>query len=203
VRDARCTSTIAAALTDSTAQSSSSASPAFASNVSSPRARKRCTAPPARDWTDPSLPFDQAPAALIPLVGTTGAFQASIDGRPAPIAGTYVAVGLTDSTLTVNNLETSAGVWLLVTQGPALNNVDMVYELRLNGRTGPLLATGTFSSVNFNQIAVRYDPATGQAGASINGTDVGSYPAGLSAAPKFVGFEGVGTLDNFVVRALP
>ena len=57
------------------------------------------------DWTDPTLPFDQAPTALIPLVRTAGAFEASIDGWPAPIAGTYVAIGLTDSTLTINNLE--------------------------------------------------------------------------------------------------
>lgn len=155
------------------------------------------------DWTDPTLPFDQAPTALIPMVKTAGAFQASIDGWPAPIAGTYVALGLTDSTLTVNNLQTSAGVWLLLKEGPSLNNLDTIYELRLNGMTGPLLATGTFFSETYNRIVVRYDPATGMAGASINEVDLGSYPAGLAATPRFVGFEGVGILDNFVVRALP
>jgi len=53
-------------------------------------------------------------------------------------------------------------------------------------------APRTFFSRTFNQIAVRYDPATGMAGASINGTDLGSFPAGLAATPKFVGIEGVG-----------
>jgi hypothetical protein len=154
------------------------------------------------DWRDPSLPFDQAPTALIPLVRTAGAFQVSIDGWPAPIAGTYVAIGLTDSTLTINNLETSAGVWLLLKE-VTLDNTLTAYELRLNGMTGPLLASGQFISQTFNQMAVRYDPATGMAGASLNGMELGSYPAGLSGTPKFVGFEGVGILDNFVVRALP
>jgi len=155
------------------------------------------------DWFDPAQIAGEFPTAIIPLQKTAGAFQASIDGWPAPVAGTYVAIGLTDSTLTINNLATSAGVWLLLKQGPALDNGTMIYELRLNGMTGPLLATGEFFSVTFNQFAVRYDPATGTMGGSLNGTDLGSFPAGLAATPKFIGFEGVGILDNFVVRALP
>jgi hypothetical protein len=154
------------------------------------------------DWSDPSLPFDQAPTAIIPLQKTAGALQASIDGWPAPIAGTYVALGLTDSTLTVNNLETSAGLWLLLKE-VTFDNTLTAYEFRLNGMTGPLLASGQFISQTFNRIAVRYDPATGLAGASLNEADLGSFPAGLAATPKFVGFEGVGILDNFVVRQLP
>ena len=154
------------------------------------------------NWFDPSLPFDQAPTAIVPLAKTAGAFQASIDGWPAPIAGTYVAIGLTDSTLTVNNLETSAAVWLLLRE-VTLDNTLTAYELRLDGMTGPLLASGQFISETFNTMAVRYDPATGMVGASLNGMELGSYPANLAATPKFVGFEGVGILDNFVVRALP
>jgi len=154
------------------------------------------------DWTDPTLPFDQAPTALIPLQKTAGAFQASIDGWPAPIAGTYVALGLTDSTLTTNNLETSAGLWLLLKE-VTFDNTLTAYEFRLNGMTGPLLASGQFISQTFNRIAVRYNPATGLAGASINEVDLGSFPAGFTATPKFVGFEGVGILDNFVVKQVP
>src|SRR5262245_49274363 len=48
------------------------------------------------DWTDPALPFDQVPAALIPTPRTAGGIEASIDGWPSFIAGTYVAIGLTD-----------------------------------------------------------------------------------------------------------
>lgn len=154
------------------------------------------------DWRDPSQPFSPAPTAIIPLQKTAGAFEASIDGWPAPIAGTYVALGLTDSTLTQDNLATSAGVWLLLKE-VTLDNTVTSYELRLNGMTGPLLASGQFISVTYNQIAVRYDPSTGMAGGSINGVDLGWYPAGLAATPKFVGFEGVGILDNFFVRTLP
>ena len=155
------------------------------------------------DWTDPSLPFDQVPAALIPTPRTAGGIEASIDGWPSFIAGTYVAIGLTDSTLTVNNLQSAAGIWLRITQGPDLNNGLTFYELRANGMSGPLLASGEFWSVTFNQIAVRYDPVRQIAGASLNGVDLGSYPVALPAMPKFVGFEGVGILDNFVVRQLP
>ena len=155
------------------------------------------------DWTDPSLPFDQVPAALIPTPRTAGGIEASIDGWPSFIAGTYVAIGLTDSTLTVNNLQSAAGIWLRITQGPDLNNGLTFYELRANGMTGPLLASGEFWSVTFNQIAVRYDPVRQTAGATLNGVDLGSYPVALPAMPNFIGFEGVGILDNFVVRQLP
>jgi hypothetical protein len=83
----------------------------------------------------------------------------------------------------------------------ALDNTLTAYELRLNGMTGPLLASGEFISETLNTMAVRYDPATGMVGASVSGMELGSYPANLAATPKFVGFEGVGILDNVVVRA--
>jgi hypothetical protein len=154
------------------------------------------------DWFDPAQISGEYPTAIIPLQKTAGAFQASIEGWPAPIPGTYVALGLTDSTLTVNNLQSSAGIWLLIKE-VTMNNTVTAYEFRLNGMTGPLLASGEFFSQTFNRIAVRYDPATGMAGASINEVDLGSFPAGLAATPKFVGFEGVGILDNFFVKTLP
>jgi hypothetical protein len=154
----------------------------------------------ASDWFDPAQIAGEFPTAIIPFTAPAGAYEASIDGWPAPLAGMYVAIGFTNSTLTVNNLQSTAGVWLLVKQGPALDNLNLVYEFRADGMTGPLLATGQFFSVNFNQIAVRYDPPTRMAGASINGMDLGSYPVTLPGTPKFIGFEGVGILDNFVVR---
>ena len=84
-----------------------------------------------------------------------------------------------------------------------LDNTVTIFEFRVDGMTGPLLATGEFISPTCNQIAVRYDPVTQMAGASINGFDLGSYPVALPGTPKFVGFEGVGILDNFVVTQLP
>ena len=79
----------------------------------------------------------------------------------------------------------------------------MNYEFRLNGMTGPVVASGQVTNVTFNQMAVRYDPVTRTAGASLNGVDLGSVPLVLANPPKFVGFEGVGILDNFFVRTLP
>jgi hypothetical protein len=47
----------------------------------------------------------------------------------------------------------------------------------------------------------RYDPIAQMVGASVNDVELGWYPLAMSA-PKFVGFEGAGVLDNFVVRKL-
>ena len=57
-------------------------------------------------------------------------------------------------------------------------------------------------SLGFNQVALRYDPVAQMVGATLNGMELGWYRLAMSA-PKFVGFEGVGILDNFVVRKLP
>jgi hypothetical protein len=83
-----------------------------------------------------------------------------------------------------------------------LDSTTQVYELRLNGMSGPVLATGEVLNMGFNQMAIRYDPVAQRVGASINGVDLGWYPLAMTA-PKFVGFEGVGVLDNFVVKQLP
>ena len=129
-------------------------------------------------------------------------YQVSIDGYPAPFDEHYVGIGFTDSSVLYSNLETSAKAWLRVKQGPALNGTTMIYELRLDGMAGPVLAPGEVPAMGFNQMAVRYDPVAQMVGASFNGVDLGWYRLAMTA-PTFVGFEGVGILDDFVVRNLP
>jgi hypothetical protein len=47
-----------------------------------------------------------------------------------------------------------------------------------------------------------YDPVTGYASASLNGVELGTWFAGAIRTPKYVGIEGVGNVDNLVVRKL-
>ena len=148
------------------------------------------------DWTHG---VTDAPTTLVSFKAPATTYEASIDGWPAPVNGAYVAIGFTDSALLLNNLESAGRMWLLLKEGPTLDNTTTIYEFRLNGVTGPLLATGQFLSLTFNQMAVRYDPVRQLVGASINGVDLGSFPLTLPNPPKFVAFEGVGILDNFVV----
>jgi hypothetical protein len=150
----------------------------------------------ASEWFDPVVDH---PAALVPFSAPTTVYQVSIDGYPAPFDEHYVGVGFTDSALLYSNLESSAKAWLRVKTGPAHNFTTVIYEFRLDGMDGPVLASGEVPFIAFNQMAVRYDPVAKMVGASFNGVDLGWYPLAMSA-PKFVGFEGVGILDNFVVR---
>jgi hypothetical protein len=49
---------------------------------------------------------------------------------------------------------------------------------------------------------LRYDPTTGNASASLNGLELGTWVAGAIRTPKYIGIEGVGVVDNLVVRKL-
>jgi hypothetical protein len=149
----------------------------------------------ASEWFDPVVDH---PAALLPFTAPATVYQVSIDGWPAPFNEHYVGIGFTDSGLLYSNLESSARAWLRVKTGPALNNTTVIYEFRLDGMNGPVLASGEVPSITFNQMAVRYDPVANMVGASLNGVNLGWYSLVMSA-PKFVGFEGVGILDNFIV----
>jgi hypothetical protein len=151
------------------------------------------------DWHDPVVDH---PVALMPFTAPANAYQLSMDGYAAPLDGYYVGIGFSDSTVLYSNLETSAKAWLRLKPKASLDSTTQVYELRLNGMSGPVLATGEVLNMGFNQMAIRYDPVAQRVGASINGVDLGWYPLAMTA-PKFVGFEGVGVLDNFVVKQLP
>lgn len=142
------------------------------------------------------------PTALLPFRQPDVAYTVSADGQPPNIPGTYVAIGLTATAATLNNFATAGQVWLSLHNEQGIQfGGPLVYELRLNGKTGPLLATGVVEDIVFNRLAIRHDPTGGLVSASVNGIDLGSYP--LQITPAFAGFEGVGTVDNFVIRTLP
>jgi hypothetical protein len=146
------------------------------------------------EWSDPVTSY---PTALMPFTPPAGGYELSMDGYPSPVADGYVAIGFTSSSALTSNLTTSGSVWLRLGdlhEGGLLN-----YELRTNGMNGPVLASGSTPNFGFNRLALRYDPTAATITLSLQGQVIGSYPVGIQA-PKYVAFEGVGVLDNFVVR---
>jgi len=150
------------------------------------------------EWFD--LPVTQHPTALLPFTPPATAWAVSMEGWPSVVAGAYVAIGLTSSPATLSNFETVGDVWLSLRKQEVMVNGALVYELRLNGKTGPLLATGVVDDMTWNRMVIRYDPVAKVMGASLNGVSLGQYPMKLN--PRYLGFEGVGIMDNFVVRKL-
>jgi hypothetical protein len=73
----------------------------------------------------------------------------------------------------------------------------------LNGVNGQLLASG-FTPIpsSFNRIKLRYAAQTRNISVNIDGSEKGVFATNF-APMKFVGFEGTGLADNFVVRTLP
>ncbi|HST50619.1 MAG TPA: hypothetical protein VLJ61_01310 [Pyrinomonadaceae bacterium] len=153
----------------------------------------------ASEWFD-AVP--ENPTALMPFKAPASAYEISINGYPAPIEGKYIALGLTNSSLLSSNLETSASVWLVLRPGPAHNNTTVIYELRASGTDGPVLASGETYFDPFNRLVLRYDPLAKLVSASVNEIELGSFSQSIPT-PKFIGIEGVGIVDNLVVRKLP
>jgi hypothetical protein len=144
------------------------------------------------------------PTALMPFKAPATAYQISLDVYPGA-TGPYVGFGLTGSSLLDSNLETSGSIWLEVKPGSAEFGaiITETYELRANGRTGPVLASGTIYNYDPNtRLVIRYDPVTKLASASVNEIELGVFPLNI-ASPKFIGIEGIGLVDNLVVRKLP
>jgi hypothetical protein len=153
----------------------------------------------ASEWFDP---VTEHPTALMPFSAPSSAYEISLNGYPAPIPGAYLGLGFTDTSVLYSNLETSASVWLLLKPNAEFSAFTLTYELRVNGVSGPLLASGETYFDGWNRMALRYDPVTQTVSASINGTELGSFAQPI-ARPRYVGFEGVGIADNFVVKTLP
>jgi hypothetical protein len=152
------------------------------------------------DWRDV---ITAHPAALMPFKAPASSYEASINGWTAPLlSGTYLGFGFTDSSVLDSNLETSGTLWLRLSQTPdAPINTTVQYELRTNGMSGPVLASGMTYFDPFTPIVLSYNPATHMASASVNNIPLGTFPITLS--PHFIGIEGVGIVDNLVVRQLP
>lgn len=144
------------------------------------------------------------PTALIPLPSNLNTpYEVEIEGLYWRIPGGYVALGLTNSGTTINNLVAGASVMLIIKPNPADNLSTMIYEFRLGGLNGQLLASGiTEESEFFNQMKIRYNPQNRSIGASYKGVDLGTFATNVPP-PRYAAFEGVGYVDNFVVRTLP
>ncbi len=141
------------------------------------------------------------PTALMPVTLPAEPYEVSFNGYPAPIAGKYLAIGLTSSAALYSNLATSGNVVLVTRPAPPYMNFTLLYELRAGGMNGTLLASGETYFEGWNQIKLRVDPVAHTVGGSVNGTDLGTFPLDVGA-PKYAGFEGVGIGDNFVIRTV-
>jgi hypothetical protein len=64
-----------------------------------------------------------------------------------------------------------------------------------------MLATGETFNYGWNEFTLSYDPVTRTLGGSVNSVALGAYNVTIPT-PKYIGFEGVGILDNFVVQKL-
>jgi hypothetical protein len=125
-----------------------------------------------------------------------------MEGWPSVVPGAYVAVGLTNSGATLSNFSSVGQVWLSLRKQEAMVNGPLVYELRTNGMSGALLASGVVDDLTWNQMLLRYDPVAKRLSASLNGVSLGEFALDMPA-PRYAGFEGVGILDNFVIRKAP
>jgi hypothetical protein len=152
----------------------------------------------ASEWFDPPT---VNPTALMPFTAPTAPYEVSFNGYPAPIEGKYLALGLTNSGTLYSNLETSANVVLVLKPAPPYMNYSILYELRAGGMNGTLLASGETFFDGFNRLKIRVDPVAKTVGASVNDTEIGTFPLDIGA-PKYAGFEGIGIGDNFVIRKL-
>lgn len=150
------------------------------------------------EWTDNPT---TDPAALMPVTLPATPYEISINGRPAPIASKYLALGLTNSPAVYSNLATSGSIVLVTRVSPLNMWGALLYELRAGGMNGTLLASGETYFESWNQLKLRVDPVAGTVSASINGTDIGPFPLNVGS-PKYAGFEGVGLGDNFVIRTV-
>jgi hypothetical protein len=146
------------------------------------------------------------PTALMPFTPPATAYEVWIDGRPnvnLDAANGYIAVGLTNSAATANNFETVGQAWLSLGCVDACRGGLQVVELRLNGRTGPLLARATIPFTSkLNQLLLRYDPVASLLSASVNGASLGVFPLSM-APPSYPGIEGYGIVNNFMIRKAP
>ena len=153
----------------------------------------------ASEWFD--APVVEIPTALMPFRAPATAYEISINGYPAPLPGMYMGIGLTGSSLLYSNLGTSASIWLLLKPNMRFDGTTVIYELRIDGMNGPVLAAGETVNYGYNELVLSYDPASKTLGGSVNGIDLGAYSVTIPT-PKYIGFEGVGILDNFVVRKI-
>ena len=141
------------------------------------------------------------PTALLPVTWPTTAWSVSIDSMLwVNTASSYVALGLTDSSATLSNLLTASTVTVLIRRTPLASTLD--WELWKSGTPRVLLASGTVDELGLNELRLSYDPVAKQLAVQVNGTPGGTFAVDIGR-PRYAAFEGIGMVDNFVVRKLP
>jgi hypothetical protein len=152
----------------------------------------------ASEWFDPPTSY---PTALLPITVTLPAdgYELSMEGYPAPIPGAYVAIGFTSSSAVTSNLTSGGLLWLRVVDSTR-TGFPLHYELRTGGLTsGQLIASGDAGAAGWNQMALRYSPSAGTVTLRYANRIVATYPVSIPQ-PKYLAFEGVGVLDDLVLR---
>lgn len=140
------------------------------------------------------------PTALLPVAWPTTAWSVSIEGtlwQHGP--GSYIALGVTDSSLTLSNLATASKVTVLMRSLD--NGASVDWELWKAGTPRVLLGSGKMEDLGLNQLKLSYDPVARQLSVHLNGALGGTFPIDLGR-PRYAAFEGIGLVDNFVVRKL-
>jgi len=137
--------------------------------------------------------------ALLPFPQPAGPITVSVSA----VAGWYTtSVGFTPSGALAGNFENSGAAWIVLrmprTTPGGLGSVA-TWELHTNGLKGPSLS-GTVVLQNYNRLSVSYDPATGLVTGAVQGVVIGSVPFAV-AGVKYVGFQGNGIVNDFIVEA--
>lgn len=141
------------------------------------------------------------PTALLPVAWPTGGWSLSVEGWLwNNLATSYLGIGVTDSGATLSNLSGPARVALLMR--PVDGGQALGWELWTGGATRTLVASGPMLDDGFNRLQLTYDETRQLLTVVVNGITVGAYPMNLGR-PRYAAFEGVGMVDNFVIRKLP
>jgi hypothetical protein len=151
-------------------------------------------------WTDAITTF---PTALLPVTFAlpSDSYELSMEGYPAPIPEGYVAIGFTSSGVTSSNLTSSGALWLRVTDPTrSMYGIPLHYELRAGSlASGQLLASGDAGYRGWMHMAIRVSPAAGTVTVTFADAESVTVPFTMPA-PKYLAFEGIGILDNLVLR---
>ena len=141
------------------------------------------------------------PTALMPITVAlpSGGYEFSMEGWPETSPGAYLAIGFTNSAVLTSNLTSTGSLWLRVTDPSGLG-APLHYELRTGSlATGRLLVQGDGGVRGWNHMALRVSPAAGTVTLTFADSLVGTFPAAVPQ-PKYLAFEGIGAVDDLVLR---
>ncbi|MCX6929802.1 MAG: MBG domain-containing protein, partial [Verrucomicrobia bacterium] len=135
--------------------------------------------------------------ALLPFSPPATAYQVSLD----PVAGSAgIAIGFSSSqSVLTNNFASFGEVWLSL--GGGSQGASVPWTLHTVGTAGPSVS-GFTTLQGFNPLIVAYDPVNHTVQGTVNGVPTPSISY-TAASINAVGFEGSGTVDNFVVQSAP